>query len=369
MGLNEQEVAAILDEGRELARRGGDKRALVLLLGTYARAQQLGGRPEEGLEKAEEALRLSEEIGDVALRLTVLGGVPMVHFSLGRLAEGLALLEQGIALAGGDAGRGGDQLVFNPLGTILMGKAMTGGMMGRIPEARRDLDEAIALMRRIGDLPVLCAALCLQPTIAEWAGDPSGTLEAAREGLELAEARGSHLAIVMGLQAVGRAHLLHESWADCAAALERCLAQMREHDTGRLFEPLALAWLAEARIELGDVDAARTTAEEAVELGRRRKTPIMEAGAHMAIARVLLARGDAGAAEEIEAELDRAATLFADCGAAGLAPTVPVERAALARLCGDEEARERHLREAHRLFSEVGATGHVRRLAAELGIS
>jgi hypothetical protein len=94
----------------------------------------------------------------------------------------------------------------------------------------------------------------------------------------------------------------------------------------------------------------------------------MEGAARLAIARALLARGDAGDCQRIGEELDRAADLYDASGAASAAPPVLVERAALARLCGDEEARERHLREAHRLFSEVGATGHVRRLAAELGI-
>jgi class 3 adenylate cyclase/tetratricopeptide (TPR) repeat protein len=369
MGVSEQEVVAILEEGRELARRRDDKRSLVLLLGAYARAQQLHGRIDGGLEKAEEALRLSEEVGDVALRVAVLGAVPMIHFSLGRLAEGLALLEQGIELAGDDVRRGSGQMVFNPLGTILMARALTRGLLGHIPEARRDLDEAISLMRRIGDLPVLCAALSCHPSVADWAGDPSGTLEAARESLELAEARGSPLAIVMALQALGRAHILHESWADGEAALERGVTLMRKHDVGRVFESLTLASLAEARIEQGDLEAALATAEQAAVLGRRLKTPTMEGTAHTAIARALLARGDAGARERIEDELDRAAALYDASGARSLAPAVLVERAALARLCGDEQARERHLREAHRLFNDVGATGHAQRLAAELGIA
>ena len=37
-------------------------------------------------------------------------------------------------------------------------------------------------------------------------------------------------------------------------------------------------------------------------------------------------------------------------------PFLDVERAELARLTGDEAARERELREAHRLFIEMGAT-------------
>ncbi len=41
-------------------------------------------------------------------------------------------------------------------------------------------------------------------------------------------------------------------------------------------------------------------------------------------------------------------------------------RAELADLLDDTAARERHLREAHRLFTEMGATGHAERMAREL---
>ncbi len=49
-------------------------------------------------------------------------------------------------------------------------------------------------------------------------------------------------------------------------------------------------------------------------------------------------------------------------------PRIGVERAKLARLVGDEAGRERHLREAHRLYTEMGATGHAERVAKELGL-
>jgi hypothetical protein len=41
-------------------------------------------------------------------------------------------------------------------------------------------------------------------------------------------------------------------------------------------------------------------------------------------------------------------------------------RAELAKLRGDDAARERELREAHRLYSEMGATYHAERVAGEL---
>jgi hypothetical protein len=53
-------------------------------------------------------------------------------------------------------------------------------------------------------------------------------------------------------------------------------------------------------------------------------------------------------------------------GAKAYEPMIHVELANLARQAGDEEGREREVREAHRLFTENGAAGHADRLAGEL---
>jgi hypothetical protein len=47
---------------------------------------------------------------------------------------------------------------------------------------------------------------------------------------------------------------------------------------------------------------------------------------------------------------------------------VRLRRAELARLVGDEAARERELREAHRLFTEIGAPIRAAEVAKELGV-
>jgi len=43
-------------------------------------------------------------------------------------------------------------------------------------------------------------------------------------------------------------------------------------------------------------------------------------------------------------------------------------RAELARLTGDESARERELREAHRLFTEIGAPIRAAEVAKKIGL-
>jgi hypothetical protein len=55
-------------------------------------------------------------------------------------------------------------------------------------------------------------------------------------------------------------------------------------------------------------------------------------------------------------------------GAKSYEPFLHVERAELARLTSDEAAPERELREAHRLFTEMGAPIRAEEVARELGL-
>jgi hypothetical protein len=90
--------------------------------------------------------------------------------------------------------------------------------------------------------------------------------------------------------------------------------------------------------------------------------------AQLSLARVLLADDGANARHAIEEALARALELVEKTGAKAYEPQILEERAELARFLGDEATRERELREAHRLFAEIGATGHAQRLAKELGL-
>jgi hypothetical protein len=58
--------------------------------------------------------------------------------------------------------------------------------------------------------------------------------------------------------------------------------------------------------------------------------------------------------------------IVARTGARGLEPRISEARAELARVCGDNAAREHHRQEAQRLYAAIGAAGHARRLAGVL---
>ena len=69
---------------------------------------------------------------------------------------------------------------------------------------------------------------------------------------------------------------------------------------------------------------------------------------------------------EIERSLLCCSELIEQTGARLYTPQLHEQRTALADLAGDD-VRERHLREAHRLYTEVVATGHAERLGRQHG--
>ena len=150
--------------------------------------------------------------------------------------------------------------------------------------------------------------------------------------------------------------------------LEPALALARKHRTFLQMEPEFLATLACVLLESGQREQARARAEEAVRLADKYGTKLFEARAHLTLSRVLLGMSDRSSAKRIESALARAQALIEETGAVAYIPWVHEERAGLARLLGSEEKREHELREAHRLFTEMGATRHAERLTKDLGV-
>ena len=111
---------------------------------------------------------------------------------------------------------------------------------------------------------------------------------------------------------------------------------------------------------------ARGLAEEGLDLARTQGYVPGEVQASLALARILLTSAGPGTQEEIEEVLARALEIARDTGGKVYEPLIRVELAELARQRSDGEGRERELREAHRLFTVIGASGHAEHLSAEL---
>jgi len=111
-----------------------------------------------------------------------------------------------------------------------------------------------------------------------------------------------------------------------------------------------------------------TLAEEAIAVCRRRGARLYEFSALLTRIRALRETLGLQATREIEAALAEADAWLEMSGAKSYEPFLCVERAELARVNGDEAARERALREAHRLFTEMGASIRATEVAKGLGL-
>jgi adenylate cyclase len=367
MGVEEQEARAILADGLALAARKGDLRARVLLLINFSSLYSTGTiEPAGGRDELDEAFELGRQSGDPELRFTVHEEViDRLHFS-GRLKDAAALCDEYVAL-----GRALEPRAIvrgNPVWWSIGRRAWVWNEMGRLDAAADSVRECVE-------------SLCETPGTAEYrsymelvwaqncllAGDVDAARLHAHRAFDVAEKAGGNVSRIWASQLLGVA-LGRVGDSDAAIAhLERALRIARESRTWRTIEAELLAHLAEACLGAGDVERAQRLAEEAIEIGRRRKTPVFEAHAHLALAHVLLARAGVDAKGETESALATCHALLQQAPARAYEPYVHELHAELARLGGDGALRKRELREAHRLFTAIGATGHAERLAKELG--
>lgn len=227
---------------------------------------------------------------------------------------------------------------------------------GRLPEAAAEVEAALRLARPRTETDTVAWALAVLPHLDWLRGAGDGGLGAATEALRLAEDTGNVGALVLALEGVALAHLAAGMPSKAVHACECALAEARERRSGLFEEARLLVHLVAARLAAGNVGGARAAADEAVSVARQRATPTDECPALLARARARRAAREPQ--DAVAAELGAALILARRIGALTYEPFIREE---LARVRGDDA----EFREALRLFTAIGATGHARRLEAE----
>lgn len=143
---------------------------------------------------------------------------------------------------------------------------------------------------------------------------------------------------------------------DAAQAMIR-RALDEAHD--RVARSKVLAACVEIELAAGDVAAARTVADELAALAAERDAPLLAAMADEAAGTVLLAEGDAHAAAGV---LRRAWAAFRDLGAPYEAARVRLQLGLAYRGLGDGDTADMELDAARRVFEELGAEIDRRRV-------
>jgi hypothetical protein len=343
----------------------GDPRLQMALLLGYGRFRLNRGDPRGSLELYEEALRLAGTFGDREAGLGIRALTAFALYSLGRYREMLAEAEAAIGLAGGDTRAGADFLGYSPAIFALASRGLGKSALGDTESGERDVQQALALAAREPISPVIGWSNSYASMIAWLRGDAPACMGRALDALEVGGKIGLSIVENWGHLALGQAHLLGESWSDAVVALECSISHMRSQHTGYIWEAIVLDRLAEAHLGAGHTETARALVDEAIALAECRGTVALYRG-HLTLARVLLRSAGAAERAAIEAALAEAQVLVERTEARSEQPHIHLGRAELAGVLGDEESRRRELREAHRLFTEIGARGWAERVAKEL---
>jgi class 3 adenylate cyclase/tetratricopeptide (TPR) repeat protein len=368
LGVSEEEAGIVFSEGKRLASRAGDIVALASLNAGYAGIRLAHGA-EDHLDYAREAVRLADESGDVALRRVVRIHLTRSLQFAAHFPEALACTEEAMDRLAQDPTLGIDMLGYNPYTMLAELRAICLFWMGRVDEGVQWFQKAIQRAREENDLLVLGSACADYGGMFSWVGDLHVALTHARQGVELAEkASGPHLR-VFAYGELGLAYHNAGAHAEAVTSLERAREIAQESHAGFEFEPYVAAALAEAYAYSGEPDHALRTAEEAVAGASQRAALAFQPLAQLALARVLLRTRGLASRSAIEAALDEVSRLTRQMNFKVFDPFICLERAKLARLTSDEATSQRELREAHRLFLEIGAPLRAAEVAKELGLA
>ena len=274
-----------------------------------------------------------------------------------------------MALAQGNLELGAELMNFSPYLLLLGGSSLSRVLLGEVAEGGNRLRQCLHLAQERDDLLIQAWT---HGWLAQWgyyAGVTTGAMAHGRAAAEAAERLASAAVQVPAYWSLGLAAMLEGDLAEAGRALERAREVNRESWHGPNYEAATQAALAETYQLLGDTEKAIATIDETSTDAGRNFEHIIEPEAFVQLARArILIRGDRrGERATIEAALARVHELVIDADLRVFLPLIALERACLAELLGDDAERVRQLREALRLFSEMGATGHAERLAKELG--
>jgi adenylate cyclase len=369
LGISHEEAESLFSEAEQIASEAGDIGPRALLLMVYGAVRGLSdGDVREWTRLSRRAFALAEESGDPALYLAVARDV-YSFFASGDYREGVALCDRAIELADGDPTVGAGTTMGCPYAFCHMFKGLLLLTLGEFEEAGRLIEQGRKLAREHGDIETVGWSHQMSATLAYFAGEPETALGHAQQALEIAERNGGSFSRAWSWALVGQAERMRGEWQRAIEALERSLEISRERRAAAEADAFRLPELGEAYLGLGDVERARALVEQGLEIAHANGHRANEIQANLALARVLLGSAGLAARQEIEAALARALELVRDTEAKASEPLVHVELAELARQCGDEEGRERELRQALRVAEEIGATGHAERLADELALA
>jgi class 3 adenylate cyclase/tetratricopeptide (TPR) repeat protein len=370
LGAPSDEIEALFFEGKDLAERIPDSRPRSLLhIGYAVYAGFSGGDVPSYVSASREALRLAEASGDPVYRLAARAVLGNALSYAGSPTESLELLEQCLAERPEDPLAGQEILTASPWIYAVTLRFWPLANLGRLDEAGEALRWAIGLAREYGEFGILSASLGWSVFHGEWSGETATTLASARQSVEIAERSGVPVLLSGALAYLGDALRLEQRYTEALEAYQKALAVMRAKRVMLVWIPFVASGQALVYSAQAEHGKAMAQAHSALEESMRGGNRSSEGFSRLRLARVLLATGDPELHGEVERAVEGAEAFCEETGIRVHLPPLLEVRAALAERRGNPQEARQKLREAHRLYTEMGATGHAKRLARELAVS
>ena len=356
-GIEPAEAEVLFREGHDLAKRLPDPGPLSVITKLRGSVQFWHGQLRAGRTSFSDACSLLAHSTDVEAPVGAWLALAWACLYMGTVGQGVALVEEAIAVCHGELGRGMQSLGYSGLLRNILTRGQLLALAGRLDAGRADVGEALALARQHHQAELEGWGLPILAHLAYLAGGDETGLAEAEKARRISLETGNRFTLILAREAMGIALLADGRHDEAVTSLTEALDEARMHRVGLSDEASILAHLAEAHLAAENSTAARLVADEAVNVARDQEALVLETLARVIRGRVFRATDDDEAAGI--AELAAATALVSETGAVVYEPFIREE---LGRLHNDDH----DLQEALRLYKQIGATGHARRLETEL---
>lgn len=348
------EIDRLVDVMRQadaLAHALGDKRRLAATTSQLSTALWLAGKHQAGLQSAEEAVRLADELDDFVLRLSARFNKANLLHATGAIREAAEIYSAIIESLAGDLEL--KRFGWPGIPSILARGLLTWSLvsLGDFDRARQTKDRAMELIGHIRE-PYSVAYAYLGQGLYQLA---TGEAKAAIASFEAAYRITQQADIVLPIATawLGSAYAQGGRPRDALALLLEA-ERKAAYRSGGLYNSIHhYMALARAHLAVGDLPSARTAIGRAEEIAER-------AGELAHLAEVLHVRGRIEAADpasDASAACDCYRRAVDIARARDLRPLIAHCLAGMAEACdaaGDGAAAAAHKEQARRLFEELG---------------
>ena len=364
MGAAATEWAELFAEGCAAAERAGDLPALATLNATYSAVRGLNqGIALDYVRYAAEAVRIADRTGDAALHCGTRGFLCIAHLYAGQLRESERVCDEVIALAHEDPHLGKNVAGFSPLLAARFVRATCIGYTRDPASALRELPLVRQFTLDSGYPEQVVWASLTEAELKSAVGTHAGMRALAQTAIRLAENLGAGNEIPAAGPAC-YALAFDREWQSLLEAAGDGLRLIRERGAQRLLEPIFLAHLGAAQLELGNPAAGRAAAQEGVVFMRESKSA-WDPHCYAVLVRAQLELGEP--AGDISSTLDEYAALLERTGFHLYEGELHELRARLADREGHQAEKASSLERAFDCYTSLSMTQHAARVKGAIG--